>query len=264
MSTQNAEPLPYVDLDRERRLARVAGLFAIAAVLCTLAAVPVASTDVVDRPGDANDLSFLESVGLSGGGQFAAVMLRLASVLVLIPVAYFILKACRGRDPASSRWIFVLGVVSFLVVGFTTVLGFLEVRDVAREFVESGPRTLPRAEDTLEAARDRGALRLANLGGIFGGVLFGLWISLSSFELMKVGMLTRFLGIFGLGAGITTAIGIPVAPSMFLGWVGSLGILALGWWPGGRPRAWEEGRAVSWDEADGKVPPPPPRPEPAA
>jgi hypothetical protein len=78
--------------------------------------------------------------------------------------------------------------------------------------------------------------------------LFGIWVSVTSFEAMRVGLVTRFLGVFGLGAGIVTAVGLPIGSSLFLAWIGSLGVLALGYWPGGRPPAWAAGRAVALDE----------------
>jgi hypothetical protein len=47
-----------------------------------------------------------------------------------------------------------------------------------------------------------------------------------------------------------SAIGISVGQDLFIAWLASFGLLAVGYWPGGRPPAWDAGRAVSWDEVD--------------
>jgi hypothetical protein len=229
-----------LDLDREARHGRVAGILAGLSVGLTIAAVPVAATDVEIRSGGSNDLTFLTSVGHSGTGQTVALVMRVLAVAFLVPLTVFLFRAIRARNPEHSRAIPILGFVAFAVVGVTTVVGFVEVRDVAREFVASGPQTLRRAEHVLHDARSHGTLRISNVIGLVGGLLFGIWISLTSFELMRVGLLTRFLGVFGLGAGMATAIGIPIGSAMFLGWAGSVACLCFGYWPGGRPSAWKE------------------------
>jgi hypothetical protein len=60
---------------------------------------------------------------------------------------------------------------------------------------------------------------------------------------MRVGLLTRFWGSLGMALGVSL---------LFLGFLGLLvfflavGMLVAGWWPGGRPPAWDEGRAIPW------------------
>lgn len=250
------EPPPEVkerraDVGWERRWGPLAGGLAVASVVATIAAVPVASTDVVQHVGKANDLTFLQTVGTSGAGQFDAMLLRLFSILVLIPFTLYMYRAIHGRKVDHSFYIPLLGVLAFLVVAATTAIGFFEVRDVGRAFAMSNtPQTLARAQTVLDDARGAGLLRVSNIVGVVGGLMFGLWISLTAVETMRVGLSTRFLGIFGIGAGVTTAIGIQISSALFLAWLGSMGLLAFGYWPGGRPPAWDEGRAISWVEAD--------------
>lgn len=248
--TKNEDAVPTADVGWERRVGKVAGVCAILAAVATMAAVPVAASDVVQHSGDSNDLTLLRDIGNSGGGQVAAMVLRVAGIALLVPFAWFIFRATKGRNPQHSRYIPILGVVAFVIVGVSTVIGFYEVRDTAREFVASGPQTLKRAESMLDDARGGGLLRVANIAQVVGGLLFGIWISLTSLEAGRVGLLNRFLGIFGIGAGVSTAIGIPVGPALFLAWIGSLGLLAVGYWPGGRPPAWETGQATTYQETE--------------
>lgn len=253
MSAPAAAP-PLADVDREARVGRIAGVCAIASVVLTLAAVPVAASGTPRHRGGSSDLRLLLDVGLADGSQTTALVLRVLGLALLIPVALHLFGLIRARNPEHYRWVPWVAVLAVVLQGVMLPLGFIEVRDVAQTFVGSGPRTAARAHDLLDAQRGEAALRIANIGQILGGVVLGIWISVSSLEATRVGLLTRFLGIFGIGAGIASAIGIPVGSALFLGWLGSLGVLMLGTWPGGRPPAWEEGRAVTWDEVDARAP----------
>jgi hypothetical protein len=241
-----ADDRPTADLRWERIWGRPVGALAVLSVVGTVAAVPVAASDIAQKVDKQTDLTILMNAGLSGGGQFAAMVLRVACIAALIPFALFMYRAVRDRGQESyTRWIPVLGLVAFVLVGVSTTLGFLDQRDAGRVFVQSGPRTLARAKE-LSDDLDHNLATYLNVGG---GFLFGLWISLTAAEAMRVGLTTRFLGLFGLGAGITTVIGsviaFPISSALFIAWLGSVGILALGYWPGGRPLAWETGKAES-------------------
>lgn len=248
---EGVAPPSTVDVARERLEGRIAGGAGILSVLLTLVAVPVGARDLPDRVGsESNDRTLLLDIGASGAGQETAMWLRVTSILLIAPVAVFLYRAVRGRQPSHASWIPAMGTVALVVVAAGTVIGFFEVREIAREFVSTEPRTLDRAESLLDEGREGGLLQAANIGQVVGGLLLGVWVSLTSLEAMRVGLLTRFLGVFGMGTGLASAIGIPISAALFLGWFGSVSILAFGYWPGGRPGAWDAGRAIGWDEAE--------------
>ena len=64
---------------------------------------------------------------------------------------------------------------------------------------------------------------------------------------MRVGLLTRFLGILGIISGVLTVapqlMPLPVVQSF---WLISLGLLMLGAVRGGAPPAWSTGNAEPW------------------
>jgi len=70
-------------------------------------------------------------------------------------------------------------------------------------------------------------------------VVFAVWLGWASYAAMQSGLLTRFLGVFGIGAAVAWAFLIPSGETFFVGWLASVGLLALGWWPGGRPEGWD-------------------------
>lgn len=252
-AAEEAPQLTHDEMTRERRHGFYAGLLGIVSILLTFAAFPVEASDLPERVGDdSDDRTQLIDVGSGGDGQLLAILLRCASLVLAVAVVWFLYRATKNRNRYTSRWIPIVGTVALVGAAVFLVLGFLEVRDVGREYLASGERSLERAEALFDEARDDGALRWINIGALLTAFLTGIWVSLASLESMRVGLLTRFLGIFGIGTGLATAISFPVGPFLFIGWLGSVAILMLGWWPGGRPPAWEEGRAVGWDEVDAR------------
>jgi hypothetical protein len=64
---------------------------------------------------------------------------------------------------------------------------------------------------------------------------------------MRVGLLTRFMGVLGVicGALIVLPILSPL-PIVQTFWLGAMALLLLGRWPNGVPPAWEAGEARPW------------------
>ena len=80
---------------------------------------------------------------------------------------------------------------------------------------------------------------------------------------MRVGLLTRLLGYIGIASGAMMVL-FPL-PIVQIFWLGALGFVLLGRWPGGDLPAWATGEAVPWPTPER----PPPRqrrgrPAPAA
>ena len=70
-------------------------------------------------------------------------------------------------------------------------------------------------------------------------------IVLVALNAMRAGLLTRMLGYIGIVAGAMLVL-FPL-PIVQIFWLGGLGFVLLGRWPGGDPPAWETGqrRAVA-------------------
>ena len=91
----------------------------------------------------------------------------------------------------------------------------------------------------------------AILGLVIGMIYIPLWA-------MRVGLLTRFMASFGMALGVSLII-LPFAQLAVVFWFGVLGLVMLGRWIGGRPAAWDEGRAIPW-QPRGQDPPQDPGP----
>jgi hypothetical protein len=82
------------------------------------------------------------------------------------------------------------------------------------------------------------SLRLGGLLGLAVGILY------TCLQAMRVGLLTRFFGSLGMALAVALVI-LNLLPGVLLYTI-ALGVLILGRWPGGRPPAWEAGRAIPW------------------
>ena len=72
---------------------------------------------------------------------------------------------------------------------------------------------------------------------------------LVSLNAMRVGLLTRFMGMLGIIAGALQVLPLIAQPVVQLFWLLMLGALILGRWPNGQPPAWRSREAVPWPSA---------------
>jgi hypothetical protein len=82
--------------------------------------------------------------------------------------------------------------------------------------------------------------------GFIGHVALGLAFVLVALNAMRVGLLTRFMGVLGIMAGVFLAFPFFSVPIVQAFWLIAVGVLFLGRWPNGAPPAWETGRAEPW------------------
>jgi hypothetical protein len=240
-------------LEVERSRGRVVGIAALFSVFTVWGTVVFANSTTVretpGRPGARVDETQFDRgrqlvdfhSGLSD--QAIAAGLRCVGLLLTIAVGVYLYSMVRTRNPSVSRRLLWVAVASPVLVAAATVFGFLALRDVADTFVSSGPRTSDRARDL---ANDSATLKTAGAFDLLSRAAFGFWVGMASIQAMRVGLLTRFLGYWGLGAGGALVL-LPVGDAMFIGWLASIGILSLGYWPGGRPPAWRSTRALGAD-----------------
>jgi hypothetical protein len=231
--------------DVERHRGRIAGLAALASVASWLAALGLANAAgshgtainpgaAVGAPTPLDRARQLLDFHAGVAEQGLAAAFRCAGLILSAAVGIYLYQLVRARRPDASRWMVwsVLGGAT-LVAG-ATVFGYFALDHVAATFVSSGLRTTARAQHLIDTS---GALRAAAVFDVASRVAFAFWLGLASLEMMRVGLLDRFLGYWGLGACGALAL-LSIGDAMFIGWLASVGLLALGYWPGGRPEAW--------------------------
>jgi len=157
--------------------------------------------------------------------------------------------AVRSRAGGFRRaWIYV-ALAGGILGAIATIMFTLGTSSEIGTFLD-GPRTVDRAADIGNSS----LLITAQLIGIPGTQAIGLaslalglgWVVIC-LNAMRVGLLTRFMGVLGVicGALIVLPILSPL-PIVQTFWLGAMALLLLGRWPNGAPPAWEAGEARPW------------------
>jgi hypothetical protein len=83
---------------------------------------------------------------------------------------------------------------------------------------------------------------------LLAGLSVAVGMIIAMVNAMRVGLITRWMGVLGILTGILIFLPIggatlEVVPAF---WLVAMGILYIGKWPNGQPPAWEEGEARPW------------------
>jgi hypothetical protein len=252
-------------LDWERRTGRRAAVAALAGVVLLVGYVVLQQVVALsDRPG--NSAEFLQTIDKRSGAWVAAAVLQGLSAFALAAVLWYLFTATRHRRPELPAWAVYVAFLAAALLAAAYVLSALDQLDIAGRFLAHGERTKKRADDLLD---DRSAATVALGAG--GGLGMALSLVLVSLNAMRVGLVSRFLGILGVIVGALQV--LPVLPPFVLEifWLGALAVLFLDRWPGGRGPAWDTGESIPWPTAaeraevragEPEQPEPPPEEEP--
>jgi len=81
------------------------------------------------------------------------------------------------------------------------------------------------------------------LPAVLGLIVMMVYVPLQA---LRCGLVTRFLGSLGMALGASMILILPIAVLAMLAWTGFLGLTFVGRVPGGRPPAWDAGKATPW------------------
>jgi hypothetical protein len=227
----------------ERHEGWLAGLAALTSCALTVAAIPLSGhgSETVVGPGAAPDKAvMLLDFHRFGSDQLLAGGARALSLVLVAVVALYLFRVTQRRNPAHGRAVPITCIVACACLVASTILGFVALEHVAGQFATPGAHTARRATSLLDASA---ALRAVGVTDLLAGLVLGVWTAVASYQAMRAGLLTRSLAGIGVVAGLMSAITLPSGPALFIAWLCGVGLLALGYWPGGRPPAWRE-RAV--------------------
>ncbi len=176
----------------------------------------------------------------------------LVGFLGLAWAAGFLGVATRARLPQFRRWVLYVPLVGGVVFAVGILASQIATAAVINDFL-AGPKTV--ADAVLEPS---GLGLFAGLLSELGKLALAVGLVLVSLNAMRAGLLTRLLGYIGIAAGAMLVFVPLVIVQIF--WLGAVGFILLGIWPGGVPAAWRTGKAEPWPVA--QRPPRAPRPEP--
>ena len=230
-----------------------------------------------DRKGIEPNPDILLSIHEQSGPYLTSAVLAAIASIFLIGVFLYLFRASIARGAAMPSWFVYLVIVAPIFYAIATVLGALDAIDIADEFAGGSPIRGQAGEDRArDLGGSSGLLVGLSTAGTVGMAFLFVMVPLRA---RRVGLLTPFMSILGVVAGalIVFRAQLPgLATVLQAFWLGALGALLLGRWPGGRGPAWASGTAEPWptaaqrrgvrpmpgEEQEPTLDPTPPEPEP--
>lgn len=174
----------------------------------------------------------------------AAILTALASLALIPPLLYLfdVTRFRRSELPPLTRYLIFVGPALLAICSI-----WLEQRQAhaADIFMAQANRSNKHAESVLRDATTAAAG--VQLGALLATGFATIMVSLNA---MRAGLLSRFMGVLGIILGALLVIPLIASPVIQLFWLGALGFLFWGAWPGeGRGPAWSSGEAIPWPSA---------------
>jgi hypothetical protein len=273
-------------LSWEARFAPLAAASAFAAIVFQIASFVVQLPALEDAPGRDEALRFRQTLLNFHDHSdllLASAITQALGTFLAAGVLFYLFRATRHRRkelPQIVQWIVPLAPILITIAVLANWSGLKtasddytsprtsaqvkadrldddERRDIAelcrKEARSAGARRECRATRNRQEAVAKELVE-QNQGALGASALFGGTIALAfayviiALNAMRAGLLSRFMGVLGIIVGALIVLpllpqGVPIV-QMF--WLGALGGLFLGRWPGGRGPAWETGEPDPW------------------
>ena len=148
--------------------------------------------------------------------------------------------ATRARRPEMPKIFVYLPIVAGVLQAISAIVFTIALNQSVSDFLADG-RTVDQAVDI----GTNGTAVFAQVLGLPGALGLALSVVLISLNAMRIGLLTRFLGVLGMIVGALLVLQLPVAMIVLAFWLVMLAVLFLGKWPQ-QPPAWASGEPRPW------------------
>ena len=186
--------------------------------------------------------AYAVEVGQSPGLPIAgAVLFCLGSLAIYFAMAY-LFRAVRARKPELQQVALVMAAIG--AVGFGVGRAVSEIARYlgAHDFVNAADHTNSAASDALSPP----ATLVGQVIWQASALALGFAFVLIALNAMRIGLLTRFMGVLGIIVGVTFVLPLDQQGIIRVFWLGALGALFLGRLPSGMPKAWTTGQPEPW------------------
>jgi MFS family permease len=233
-------------IDRERRWARPAAFAAFGVLILFVASRIVAAGADVGEIDDQGDLirAYAEESALVTSDVIAAF-----AVALIAPALLYLFRAAQARSDAVRSGLAGLVVAGPLFYAVGAVLQGIAFQQAGDDLIAMGLETCDDdcATDLIaetSVASFATGLSIAGALGLAAAVVY------TCLNAMRTGLITRFLGTFGMATGVLVILGpvfgAPLGSLLLVFLAVALGLIYMGWRRGGRPPAWEAGEAIPW------------------
>ena len=172
-----------------------------------------------------------------------AVIYGIGSLAIFFAMAY-LFRATRARRPSMPQFALILAAVGAVGFGIGRAVSEVARYIGAHNFVNAADQSNSAASDALSPT----ATLVGQLIWETSALALGFGIAIISLNAMRVGLLTRFMGVLGVIVGVAVAPILPIDQQGIIRvfWLAALGLLFLGRLPSGMPKAWTTGEAEPW------------------
>jgi MFS family permease len=171
-----------------------------------------------------------------------SVVLALAAAAIGLALSH-LYRSVKARRPELPPYVVYAAIAGAVLVAISGIVQAIGVTAAASSFASAPRETSSAARDVLQGPVIVAALVLRQVGVFALGFAFVL-LALNG---MRVGLLTRFMGVLGIIVGVLFIIPIGSSlPIVQAFWLAALGALFLGRWPSRMPPAWVTGQAQPW------------------
>jgi hypothetical protein len=227
----------------EARWAQPAAIAAFVAALSLLVSAMIFFPK--DREGIQRGPDLLLSINDQSGAYLASAILMALGAFLLLGVFLYLFRTIEARGGGVPHWFIYLVIAAPVIFAISALVYAFQAVDIADEFASGRPIRGEAGDDRARDLSDISGVLLAFQTAGTVGVAF-LFVMLP-LRARRVGLLTPFMGILGAIAGALVVFqlaGISAVVQAF--WLGAVGVLFIGRWPGGRGPAWESGEAEPW------------------
>ena len=178
-----------------------------------------------------------------GGELIASGLIQALGALGIGVVLSYLYAATKARRPETSNALRITAMLGPVLAAIGYAGQWIAVALLSHDFVTGDRFDTATAHDALRST----PLYAAGLMQFLGEFIMAVSFALIALNAMRVGLLTRFMGILGIFVGLLFIIRIgSQLPIVHAFWLVATGLLILGRWPNGLPPAWTTGRAEPW------------------
>ena len=230
-------------LQWEARWGRPVAVATLVSALLTL----VATTTFIPKNRDGIEATpdLLLSINDEPGSYLASAILSAVAALCLVATFYYLFRLVTARAGGVPHWFVYIVIGAPVAYAVSRVLYAVQAIDIADEFASGLPIRGEAGGNRASDLSDVSVVVLAlQTAGTVGLAFLFVMLPLRA---RRVGLLTPFMGILGVVAGALIVFPFASISSVVQAfWLGAVGALFLGRWPGGRGPAWSSGEAEPW------------------
>jgi hypothetical protein len=232
-------PDQIADERRRGRLTAIAAVFSAALFAGAAIWSQSLSNDAPQRNGPA----LLRFFDRHSSDLIGSSTLRGLALLLLLPVTLHLYRATKARRAEEPQVVLVMGTFGPLAAGIGTIIVGIALATEASSFTGKPFQTIKAADDAFRT------VQLVGLLSFSGSLALAFWFVKGCLDAMRVGLLSRFMGVVGIAMGPGLVIFSGLFQFLLPVWLVAIAALYAGLGIRGRPPAWDAGEAVALPSA---------------